>query len=94
MSIATFLFVEFKLWQGNSMLQIEYFQMTRFFSLYTKQSTLLKNKLHGEDVLTRIKSIPDIALSVIIDHYRYTPNNNIKLKTINLNIMNSIWFFK
>ena len=43
--------VELKLWQGNSKDQIECLQMTRLLSVYTKQSTMLKNKLHGEFVL-------------------------------------------
>ncbi|OBX17475.1 IS110 family transposase [Bizionia sp. APA-3] len=43
--------VELKLWQGNSKHQTECLQMTRLLSVYTKQSTMLKNKLHGEDVL-------------------------------------------
>ena len=43
--------VDLKLWQGNSKHQIECLQMTRLLSIYTKQSTMLKNKLHGELVL-------------------------------------------
>ena len=43
--------VELKLWQGNSKHQIECLQMTRLLAVYTKQSTMLKNKLHGETVL-------------------------------------------
>ena len=43
--------VKVKLWQGNSKSQIECLQITRLLSVYTKQSTMLKNKLHGEAVL-------------------------------------------
>ncbi|WP_026811331.1 IS110 family RNA-guided transposase [Arenibacter latericius] len=43
--------VELKLWRGNSKHQTECLQMTRLLSVYTKQSTMLKNKLHGEAVL-------------------------------------------
>ena len=43
--------VELKLWQGNSKGQIKSLQMVRLLSVYTKQSTMLKNKLHGEKVL-------------------------------------------
>ncbi len=43
--------VDLKLWQGNSKHQTECLQMTRLLSIYTKQSTMLKNKLHGESVL-------------------------------------------
>ena len=43
--------VELKLWQGNSKDEIECLQIVRALSVYTKQSTMIKNKLHGEDVL-------------------------------------------
>ena len=43
--------VELKLWQGNSKHQLECLQMIRLLSVYTKQSTMLKNKIHGEQVL-------------------------------------------
>jgi len=43
--------VELKLWRGNSKHQLECLQMTRLLAVYTKQSTALKNKLHGEAVL-------------------------------------------
>ena len=43
--------VELKLWQGNSKHQLECLQMTRLLTTYTKQSTMLKNKIHGEKVL-------------------------------------------
>lgn len=43
--------VELKLWEGNSKNEIECLQITRALSVYTKQSTMMKNKLHGEAVL-------------------------------------------
>jgi len=43
--------VELKLWQGNSKTEIECLQIVRALSVYIKQSTMIKNKLHGEDVL-------------------------------------------
>jgi len=43
--------VDIKLWKGNSKNEIECLQITRALSVYTKQSTMLKNKLHGEAVL-------------------------------------------
>ena len=43
--------VNLKLWQGNSKHQIASLQMTRLLSILTKQSTMFKNKLHGEAVL-------------------------------------------
>ena len=43
--------VELKLWKGNSKHQLECLQMIRLLSTYRKQSTMLKNKIHGETVL-------------------------------------------
>ena len=43
--------VELKLWEGQSKHQIECLQITRLLSVYTKQSTMVKNKVHGEEVL-------------------------------------------
>ena len=43
--------IDLKLWQGNSKHQIECLQMTRLLSMLIKQSTMYKNKLHGEAVL-------------------------------------------
>ena len=43
--------VKLKLWQGNTKEEIDCLQIVRTLSVYTKQSTMLKNKLHGEAVL-------------------------------------------
>jgi transposase len=43
--------VDLKLWIGNSKTEMECLKIVRAFSLYTKQSSMLKNKLHGESVL-------------------------------------------
>ena len=43
--------VDLRLWKGHSTSQQECLQMTRLLSVYTKQSTALKNKIHGEEVL-------------------------------------------
>lgn len=43
--------VDLKLWEGNSKNQIICLQMLRLLSVYTKQSTMLKNKLEGETTL-------------------------------------------
>ncbi len=43
--------VDLTLWRGESKRQQESLQMVRLLGIYTKQSTMLKNKLHGEDVL-------------------------------------------
>ena len=43
--------VDLRLWNGTSKEQQECLQMTRILSVYTKQSTSLKNKIHGEEVL-------------------------------------------
>ena len=40
-----------KLWKGESQSQQECLQIVRLLSVYTKQSTQLKNKLHGETIL-------------------------------------------
>lgn len=43
--------VELKLWQGKSENQIECLQIISALSVYSKQATALKNKVHGESVL-------------------------------------------
>jgi transposase len=43
--------VELKLWKGQSKTQVECLQISRLLSLYLKQTTAIKNKIHGEDVL-------------------------------------------
>lgn len=43
--------VELRLWEGQSKDQQECLQMVRILSVYSKQSTMLKNKIHGEEVL-------------------------------------------
>jgi len=43
--------VELKLWKGSSKNELECLQIVRALAVYTKQSTMLKNKLHGESVL-------------------------------------------
>ena len=40
-----------KLWFGQSKSQQESLQLSRLLSIYSKQSTQLKNKIHGESVL-------------------------------------------
>lgn len=42
---------DLRIWEGESASQQECLQMTRVLSVYTKQSTMLKNKIHGEEVL-------------------------------------------
>jgi transposase len=42
---------EVALWTGESKIMQESLQLTRLLSVYTKQTTQLKNKLHGESVL-------------------------------------------
>lgn len=43
--------VELRLWKGQSKAHQESFQMIRILSLYKKNTTALKNKIHGEEVL-------------------------------------------
>jgi len=40
-----------KFWRGNTKMEIAYFQIVRALSVYTKQRTMLKKRLHGESVL-------------------------------------------
>lgn len=42
---------DLKLWEGHSKQQQECLQITRLLSVYNKQKTMLKNKIHGENVL-------------------------------------------
>lgn len=49
--------VEPKLWQGQTKNQIECLQIIRLLSLYTKQNTALKNKIHGEKTLGKPSKI-------------------------------------
>lgn len=42
---------ELKLWKGQSKKQIEVLQISRLLDIYSKQSTALKNKIHGEQTL-------------------------------------------
>jgi len=48
---------ELKLWKGNSKNQIEALQLTRLLDIYTKQSTALKNKIHGEKTIGNPSSL-------------------------------------
>ncbi|PHS62794.1 MAG: IS110 family transposase [Flavobacterium sp.] len=48
--------VELKLWKGNSKDQLECLQIIRMLSVYSKQSTALKNKIHGEKTLGNTKT--------------------------------------
>lgn len=43
--------IELTLWKGSSKPVQECLQITRALSVYTKQRTMIKNKLHGESVL-------------------------------------------
>jgi len=48
--------VALKLWKGNSKDQQECLQIIRMLSVYSKQSTALKNKIHGENTLGNTKT--------------------------------------
>ena len=58
--------VELKLWQGNSKHQTECLQMTRVLSMYTKQSTMFKNKIHGEELVTNLLGLPKTSSPCIL----------------------------
>ena len=49
--------VDLKLWKGESKDQQECLQMIRMLSVYSKQSTALKNKIHGETTLGNTKTV-------------------------------------
>ena len=55
--------IEMTLWKGNSKRQQENLQITRLLSVYTKQSTMLKNKIHGEKVLGNPSKLVDQSLN-------------------------------
>ncbi|WP_452219681.1 IS110 family transposase, partial [Lacinutrix salivirga] len=54
--------VQLKLWQGNSKDETECLQMVRLLSVYRKQSTMLKNKIHGESVLGNPSKVVSMSL--------------------------------
>tara|TARA_B100001778_G_scaffold66214_1_gene52001 strand:+ start:317 stop:1285 length:969 start_codon:yes stop_codon:yes gene_type:complete len=49
--------VEMRLWEGQSKNQVECLQISRLLDLYFKQSTAVKNKIHGENVLGKPSSL-------------------------------------
>lgn len=49
--------VELRLWEGQSKNQIECLQISRLLDLYFKQSTAVKNKIHGEKALGKPSSL-------------------------------------
>lgn len=54
--------VDLKLWQGETKIQQECLQITRLLTLYFKQSTALKNKIHGEEVLGKPSNLVIMSL--------------------------------
>lgn len=61
---------ELKLWKGNSKNQVESLQIARLLDIYTKQSTALKNKIHGEETLGNPSSIVVRSLNRSLTHIR------------------------
>ena len=55
-----------KLWQGESKNQQESLQIVRLLSVLTKQSTQLKNKIHGESVLGNPSKLVNNSLKMIL----------------------------
>lgn len=53
-----------KLWQGVSKNQQECLQIVRLLSIYTKQSTQIKNKIHGEAVLGNPSKLVDQSVKM------------------------------
>jgi len=52
-----------ELWFGQSKTQQESLQLSRLLSIYTKQSTQLKNKIHGESILGNPSKTVDESLN-------------------------------
>ncbi len=73
--------IDLKLWQAHSKHQMECLQITRLLSVYTKQSTMLKNKLHGETVLG------NPSLLVVRSLKRSLKQVKKELKTLEYNLL-------
>jgi transposase len=67
--------VDLKLWQGHSKDQTECLQMVRLLSVYTKQSTMIKNKLHGETVLGNPSKLVVRSLKRSLNHIKKEVKN-------------------
>lgn len=55
-----------KLWQGESKNQQECLQIVRFMNILTKQSTQIKNKIHGEEVLGNPSKVVDKSIAIVL----------------------------
>ncbi len=60
--------VDLKLWKGNSKEIQECLQIARTLSVYTKQSTMIKNKLHGEAALGSPSKAVVFSLKRVLKH--------------------------
>lgn len=58
------------LWKGESQNQQESLQLTRLLSIYSKQSTQLKNKIHGEEVLGKPSKAVLLSLKRSLKHLK------------------------
>lgn len=70
--------VDLKLWTGQSKNQKECLQILRLLTLYFKQTTAIKNKIHGEEVL----GIPSsIVMKSLKKSLKQTKNEILKLES-------------
>jgi len=72
------------LWFGQSKTQQESLQLSRLLSVYTKQSTQLKNKIHGESVLGNPSKSVDSSLR------RQLKSLENEMKTIEIKLLKNV----
>jgi transposase len=77
-------YTKLKLWEGHSKQQQECLQITRAISTYTKQITMIKNKIHGEEVL----GIPSkLTLRSLKRVLKFTKKEIVNLEETLLNLV-------
>ncbi len=67
--------VDLKLWKGHSKQQLECLQIIRTLDVYTKQGTMLKNKIHGEVTLGNPSLAVVRSLKRLLKHLEKETNN-------------------
>ena len=76
--------MELTLWKGESKTQQDSLQISRLLSVYTKQSTMLKNKIHGEEVLGHPSKI------VVQSLKRHLKNLQKEIKKLEVALENNV----
>lgn len=59
---------DIRLWMGNSKNQVEAQQILRLLDVFTKHSTAIKNKIHGEETLGNPSKIVNSSLKRSLKH--------------------------